>query len=500
MARFIGPAISLFLLPIMLKELGKELFGLWVILNTISIAGILGFLDFNMPASIAKFAAEDLVKNDTKQINNLFSSGLIIFIFLGTFISITVIALARPLLINLLKIKPSMLSLGLSVIQIFAFQNFFEFFMQPYIALLQAKQRFDLQQYLNIACLILSYGFMITVLLLHFSIFALAVINLFKTLGLFLGYVFIAYRILPGLKFQIKAVCFSQISRIFRFSAILMGFRIVGIVSRQANKFIIAFFRNVTSVGELSILERIYEVPAVFGSLISGVIMPAASSVHASKDWEKLGDMYIRGTKYTVFASTLVSICSIVLLKPLLIIWLGPEYSFLAFFGQLMLATLFFDALISPGQNMSVGVGKPVPILKLTVFAMLINVIVTIFMVSKQGLMGVVWGLASGSIVGSLTQFVVISRTMHVPLKEIFWNSVVIPFPGIAIGGMCAFFLSIIWPPHSLIGIFIIAATAVSVGIFVFNFTGLDEREKKFVHKLILENSFRISHLFAAVK
>jgi O-antigen/teichoic acid export membrane protein len=288
-----------------------------------------------------------------------------------------------------------------------------------------------------------------------------------------------------------------QLARIFQFSLALIGFRFVGIASRQANKFIVAPFLGTVAVGELNIVQRIYQTSSIFGSLISAAVMPAASVAHAEGDWHKLGDMYIRGTKYTIFVCTLVAFCSAVLVEPFLIMWLGQQYASLALLAQMMLATLVFDALVSTGQNMTVGIGRPLAILWVNALAMVFNVVVTVIMLPRVGLTGVIWGLASGSILGNLIQFVIINRLLKVPIWQITSQSVFACVPGILGGGVCAWILLELWQHRTWLEIGLIGIIAVAVGGSLFYFTALDMLERRAVRAWLTRSAANLQEAFS---
>lgn len=92
-----GMAISLFMMPFLVKSLGDHWYGLWVLVA--STLGFYGVLDLGLSSATQRFISHALGQDDKPEMNSVLSNSLALFTGIGLVAAIitTVIALVSPL-------------------------------------------------------------------------------------------------------------------------------------------------------------------------------------------------------------------------------------------------------------------------------------------------------------------------------------------------------------------------------------------------------------------
>src|SRR5580765_5633253 len=191
---------TVFATPIVVRGLGKEQYGLYVIIS--------GFISYFFTAGIgkaaAKYVAEYRVTGETEKIPDIISSTIILSLSLGFFVTSLVVIFSRTIVADVLLIPPELqdkaiiaLYLACATVLIGAFGVIFQW-------ILQGLQRFDRFLILtNLSSFLLGLGSIVVVLLGYGVLTILALTLLVAAMTCFLS-LWLAKRLLPELRFNIR--------------------------------------------------------------------------------------------------------------------------------------------------------------------------------------------------------------------------------------------------------------------------------------------------------
>ena len=87
--------IMLLLTPFLIKHLGRNGFGIWILIS--SILGYYGILDLGITSAIKRYIARYIGQENQRALNETTSTAFIIFCVLGFFLIIVSFAIATPL-------------------------------------------------------------------------------------------------------------------------------------------------------------------------------------------------------------------------------------------------------------------------------------------------------------------------------------------------------------------------------------------------------------------
>ena len=89
--KLLNQIIALFILPLFIKNLGTELYGIWVI-SGITL-GYLGIVDMGFTQGVMKHIAEAYSKKDFLKFNKIINTAIILFFLIGLSIFLIIVFL-----------------------------------------------------------------------------------------------------------------------------------------------------------------------------------------------------------------------------------------------------------------------------------------------------------------------------------------------------------------------------------------------------------------------
>jgi O-antigen/teichoic acid export membrane protein len=256
----------------------------------------------------------------------------------------------------------------------------------------------------------LEYGYGLQGLMVNnaFIIIVTSVIN-----------IIVAYRIFPDFKFSPFSLSTKETFRLlFMFGYKVQVSAIAGVIHFQMDKFLLAFFLNVSRVTYYTVASQtassIREVPM----MLLRAILPAASEIDAERNRGSLNELYFRSSKYIVLVGVCLLTVTFLLADPFLALWLGTGYEISAGTLKILMVGYFFNILTGPGFFILNGIGQPQYGMRSSILATAMNLLLGIVLVMWIGYYGVVIGTTLSMITAALYFITMYHRAMDVP----FWT------------------------------------------------------------------------------
>ena len=143
-ALLVSGAVSFISLPLMINALGEELYGVAAL--TTSLIAIFQYLSFGLPTTVLRFFSFALAKNDLDEVRKIASTSQFLLGSLGLVGAVGFLC-SYPWFIEFYEIREDWRAELWILFLITAF-NFAEtFFLAPFFAVLQARNRYDLGNY-----------------------------------------------------------------------------------------------------------------------------------------------------------------------------------------------------------------------------------------------------------------------------------------------------------------------------------------------------------------
>ena len=472
--------ISFFISPFVVHTLGNTGYGIWVLVG--SITGYLGILDLGMRPAIVKFVSRYKALNDDTMVNKIVNTMLLVFSSIAALVILASLVLAyiSPKVVDVPaefheQFRLIVIIVGLNVAASFPFGVF--------NAVLNALQRFDLNNIIEISVFLARSACIVIFLKLGGGLVSLAVIILAASLVSFLIKARWCLHINKSMEINFKRADKATLKMITGFSIYTFIIGIAGRINFQTDSIVIGTFMNPEAITFFAIGATMIDYLTNLVSHMSTTITPVASGLDATRDDERMRKLLYIGTKYCMIIIFPVGITFLILGDTFINLWMGPEYGGPSgtVLTILMWANFGYLSQFVSG-SIFYGLGKVKMLAILNLGMAFFNILISILLVKPYGINGVAWGTAIPlTVYGTIILPLYVCRTLKISLLEYLIKSYLVPFiPAIIFGAL-------IWLSGRFIDIktfvlfwSIIAASFVIYSIFAF-FVALEKDHRQFI-------------------
>src|SRR5215207_2909305 len=179
MGKFINLTSWFILAPFILSQLGDRIYGLWVLVGSVTAYGFL--LNLGITDAVTKYVAEYLAKGEIEQARSIIATGLLLNTGLGLLL-IFVSVLLAPLFPNLFNVTAAEESTATWLFLLAGIGVGLTIPCGIATAVLRGLQRFDLINMSGVIATLLTLGATVIVLLSYVGVIGLAIVSILVTL------------------------------------------------------------------------------------------------------------------------------------------------------------------------------------------------------------------------------------------------------------------------------------------------------------------------------
>lgn len=481
---FLGQAVllllGLFTTPFFIYKLGKDSFGILVLLT--SLVGYFSILEFGFSAAIIKSITEVSAKKDYEGLKKITSTAFLVFLMIGILGALLII-LSAHWIIGILHIPQNLQLTALNAFYISSLSFLVSMITVVFISIPSAFQRMDIINSRNIFLGVLNSVGSIILLMLGFHLLAVVLWNVaISALATIIFFILIR-KVFPGTSFSLK---FDKkvFLKLFKFGGFKFISNISGQIIFQLDRLLIGIFQPISSLTfynpPLSLVQK------SFSSLlnITGAAFPAVTQSDALGDMERIRQLYLRMSRLIAFIMFPALAIFFIGAESLMNIWLGPEFAresapVLRIFA---IAYLFIAFSAAP-VVVSEGMNKPkIPAIFGSLGA-IINLIAALILIPKFGITGAALALLINCVL-QVPVFVwfVSKKVIKVPVFLLFKKAYLKPM----IAAASAIFLSEYFFSYgqSLVSlsaaVLIFGVSYLSVNILIGTFDSADKLAAKY--------------------
>lgn len=394
--------IAVVSLPFLIRWLGEERFGLFMLIW--AIRGYLQFLSLRMGFALMKFAAEAIHREEEARLSCLTWTTIILLAILG---SIGGVVLGMFALFGFTQVfqipvqlweeaRVGLLLTALSVPITIATMGF--------RALLAAGQRFDLVNIVNgtSGCLRYLIPLLLAGMGLHLPPILL-VLLLIDALRL-LVYSMFCSRIYPAI--HSFSFDFHSVKPLLWFGGWLSVSQVVGMATKYLDRFIIGLLLPISYVGYYTIPVEIINRLQILSSSLNRAIFPVFSALGNT---ERSLQLYAQAIKFMFLTATPIALIFALFSKNLLTLYIGEEIALKSASVLRVLAFVFLlISLRSITVNFIIALGYPNSIAKIRLMELLLYAGLAFSFTLKMGICGTALARLLQIIVGTIFIFFVL--------------------------------------------------------------------------------------------
>jgi len=317
--QFVNIFLGIFLIPIYLKYLGKDGFGIISLL--ILIVSYSSLLDFGLRSSLSRFLTEKRSEKNTKEYNQLITTSLYIYIFLSLFI-ITILNIFIDNIIAFFNIPLKFYSNVKFLIQYYISFNIFVSFLTPIVkAVIISHNRFDIINNIQTLSNII-YGVLIVLFLSYFKlgINGWVVASIVKILFEFFIFLWISKQII----FQVKLnlFCLKQISNLLKLGVKLFVLNVMDLISIRSDPIIISHFFGPAGVALYRPGLNLSRTTNELVSAIRNQLYALTVMFQTTGENKKNILLLLNGTKFSFLFAILLNVILIIYADTIIGVWL----------------------------------------------------------------------------------------------------------------------------------------------------------------------------------
>lgn len=419
--RIVGLIISFLLFPFIIKHVGKELYGVYLLVLTIN--GYFGLLDLSFMSATSKFVSEYNGKNDRETINRIINASFSFYSLIGLIMAFTLFMCA--IYFNLFfKIEPSNLIIARKLFIIAGISNLFFWPSSAFRYINQGLNLWHIEAVVNIIIQVCSAIFTIFLLPLGFGIVSLFIVLQFLNIAANIIFYFV---IKERMKFKIKFP-FLDIGTyrfMFKFSIFLFLSSIINIFIFQAHNLIIGYFLSMSSI---TLYAVSYNIQNYFRSINSAIGSPpwtVASEMEGRRDYEGQRKLLFKGTRYMSAVFLPIVLITFFFARPFINYWMGPDFDGSVLPARIIILFWLFNGTleIASGMLSAKGIVKT-PLFVQSAVACL-NIIISISLVRVLGITAIALGLTISMVFVGFPFILRLSlATLKISFKEYFYKTI----------------------------------------------------------------------------
>lgn len=442
--------VGFFLSPFILHRLGDDAFSLWVLV--FSLTGYYGLLDLGIRASIVRYVAEFAATGDEEQLRKFLSTSLAFYVAVGVVVLLLtgVGFFYLPVLFhiprNLLGTTRVLFLLGGAGVAL-------SFPLGVFAAVLDGLQKFSWAQLSQIG-VTLFRGALIAIALTHGGgLLAVGAITVAMNLFSYLVLTWMAFRAFP-LDLALRHFDLQAFRKMLGYGGFAFLILIAERLRFQSAPVVIGAFLSSTAITYFSIGSRLVEYSTYAVRSMAQIFTPMSSQFAATGDFARLRHTLVAGNRACALIVLPLTVIFLILGKSIIEAWVGGRYSS----SYSVLAVLIMPRAIYIAQSTStrilLGMGRHRMLALVLLVEGGINVILSMLLVRRFGIVGVALGIA---IPLTCTGLVFlprhICRQLRIPLGAFLRQTYLLPLAlCIPLAGVLVF-LQHEFPAHSYRGL-----------------------------------------------
>ena len=388
----IGIGFAFVLAPLTVRTLGDVHYGIWTLL--MQLTGYLWLFDFGVRESVVKYVAQYHASDDRRGIETTVRTAVSIYsvVSLATMTVGVMLAVALPYLFNIPAAEvttariTAMLVAG-TVAQTFVFNVF--------TGVVMGLQKFYMVARLGTILTVVRGVLMFILLQAGFGLLTLAFVQFASTLASNLLIYRIARRQLPYVSVRLVVPSRAEALKLFNYGKYVLVSNIGDKLVFATDAIVIGIFQPIAALTYYAIGATLIQQLRTFIASMGSILNPLSSDLEARNDNRSITRVVLSGTKAAMLLGLPVCIGFIVLGGRFITLWMGAEY---AGNSAIILTVLATGHLIGlPYYTISAvlyGLGRHRIIAWSRVFEGTTNLLLSVILVQRYGIVGVAIGTA----------------------------------------------------------------------------------------------------------
>jgi O-antigen/teichoic acid export membrane protein len=388
--------VALAMLPLLVDRIGATPAGLFIFATTLT--GYFTAVEWGLATSVTKYVAAHRATGDARQLGSLLRASLALLLGLGVLIAVLLVLLALLLGRSLFD-APSVRSQAAPTLLVAAGTALLYWPSRIGTAALQGLERYDLCALLETASALLAFASIYVVSGLTHSVAVLTALFGAAAILMGVGAGALAWPRL-GLRRGLGSWRGAHLRSLLGFGGGLFLIGLSDTFIYESDRIVVTAFVGVAAIVVYEVALRIYTSVRLISGLIGAALVSTSSRLAAENRAERLRELVLVGSLYTVMLTVPLAVLILVLARPLVDAWVGHGYGRHAVYVQIFVSCWLVGANGGVLASAMTGIGRIRAFVVLTVLGALITLGLSIGLTAAWGTVGVIWGTVISSWVG----------------------------------------------------------------------------------------------------
>lgn len=378
-------AIAFLITPYLMRTLGAEGYGLWLLI--MATLGWFTFVDLGFSAAVQRSIAIALEADDNHRINVVFSVSVVLFGALGLLAASMIFTLS--LFPQLLGVDPEFHNIVHIALMLMCVKTIWDFGMYSLNGFYSGLIRFDVDANINTANETIK-ALLIVALVKDFHIYGAVAATLIADLLTNIFKIYYARRLFPHFRFDIKLVTLKEFKELFNYSKHVLAMTIAFSLSLGMDTLIISHLFGLSLVALYGVANRLVLMVEQMFMAVLGIFLPIFTRLIERKGNIQAEVEQVFALNYFLVSILLVPL--IILSNDFFFLWLGAGFDE----AYLIVAALSFAYICKtvsrPVSEVLLATAKHQYLSIVKLVGLTLNVVLSVALGSYLGLIGVALG------------------------------------------------------------------------------------------------------------
>jgi O-antigen/teichoic acid export membrane protein len=316
--------IGIFLMPFTVDHLGKEDYGLWMLVA--SMTAYFQLLDLGYGNGLVRQITQADTRGDEEAMNAALSTFMVVYSGIGIVALICVAWLMLFVVPRFPNISPDRVATAQSILGMLGVRVAVGFPMSVFGAVTTARQRFALTSGIAIAVAVAQAVATYLLLTAGYGVVPLVAATTGLSLVSYVAYAAAARTTFPGLRLAVSRFSRRHVREVTTFSLSLFLVGIAVHVGRSVDSLIVGASMGTGAVAVYTIAGRLAEFQRQMCGQFSGLLFPVVVRFDARRNVAALRATLVDGTRIALALITGVTLCVLAFGRPLVESWMGHGF------------------------------------------------------------------------------------------------------------------------------------------------------------------------------
>ncbi|OGT98276.1 MAG: hypothetical protein A2079_02600 [Geobacteraceae bacterium GWC2_48_7] len=414
-------AIAFFVSPFVVSSLGKDLYGVWILI--VSITGYFSVLDFGVNTAIVRYISSSTAQNNHDKARAVYSTSMAIFgcVSLAIVLFSLVIGYFFQDLFKLYNIPRTYLY---AVFMLSALDLACSLLFSVYSGSLAGLQEFKFINASTILINIIKSILLVVLLKLGYSLLIMALLQLLASCLMALSQYIKMKSNYGFIQFSTQTINKSSLKMIYDYSVYSFIIAVALKLLFYTDSVVIGAFINVSEIVFYAIPASLLNYLEKFIWAIVAVLVPVISANEANGNDNGNAKFYIIGTRYILLVSMPFLISLFFFGQDFIRIWMGKE---IGDHSGMVLKLLLIGFGFSFSQLLANGILKGISKHKILAYILIVeaaaNLVMSILLVKPYGVTGVAVGTLVPLVVATITIIIFTCRLLELNFFKYFYQA-----------------------------------------------------------------------------